>query len=108
MTRDRHRIYEGMARRLRSLDPRVSATTAEGMPTLAIQGSFFAGFDPEDGSLVVRLPEQRIASLVIAGVGHEVEAAGRIEGDLVVGIDDPVRWDGFADEALSFVAHSAA
>ncbi|MDP2622914.1 MAG: hypothetical protein Q8Q29_03840 [Actinomycetota bacterium] len=104
---DRHSTYEGIVRRLRSRDPGVSATTAEGMPTLALQGSFFAGFDPEDGSLVVRLPEQRITSLVIAGVGHEVAAAGRIQGDRV-GIDDPVRWDGFADEALSFVGQFAA
>lgn len=107
MRRNRHHIYEGIARRLSAVDPRVAATTADGMPGLAVQGTFFAGFDPHDGSLVVKLPEQRIASLVVAGVGHEVEAGGRVHGDWV-GIDDPVRWDGFADEALSFVANTAA
>jgi hypothetical protein len=48
-----------------------------------------------------------MASLVDAGVGHEVAPGGRIHGDWV-GIDDPVRWDGFADEALLFVANTAA
>ena len=107
MKRDRHRIYEGLVRRLRSVDPRVAATTTEGMPALAIQGTFFAGFDPEDGSLVVRLPEQRISSLLLAGVAHEIGQAGPDPGRRV-GIDDPVRWDGFAAEALSFVQHHAA
>jgi hypothetical protein len=107
MRRNRHHIYETIALRLRNVDPRVSTTTSEGLPGLAVQGAFFAGFDPEDGSLVVKLPEQRVASLVVAGVGHEVAAGGRVHGDWV-GIDDPVRWDGFADEALSFVADPAA
>lgn len=104
MRRDRRRIYQGLAHRLQDVDPRVSPTTADGIQGLAIQGAFFVGFDPGDGSLVVRLPEQRISSLVDAGVGHEVEAGGRDR----VGIDDPVRWDGFAQEALAFVGHTAA
>jgi hypothetical protein len=107
MRRNRHHIYETIVDRLRTGDSRVSPTTADGMSGLAVQGAFFAGFDPHDGSLVVKLPEQRVASLVDAGVGHEIGADGRVHGDWV-GIDDPVRWDGFADEALSFVASTAA
>jgi hypothetical protein len=107
MRRDRRRIYQGLAHRLQDVDPRVSPTTADGMPGLTIQGTFFIGFDPGNGSLVVRLSEQRISTLVDAGVGHQVEAGGRVAGDRV-GIDDPVRWDGFAEEALAFVGHTAA
>jgi hypothetical protein len=107
MRRDRRRIYQGLAHRLQDVDPRVLPTTADGISGLAIQGTFFLGFDPGDGSLVVRLPQQRISSLVDAGVGHKVETGGRVADDRV-GIDDPVRWDGFAEEALAFVGHTAA
>lgn len=107
MRRDRRRIYQGLAHRLQDVDPRVVPTSADGIPGLAIQGAFFVGFDPGDGSLVVRLPEQRISSLVDAGVGHTVEIGGGVAGDRV-GIDDPVRWEGFAAEALAFVGHDAA
>ena len=104
MRRDRRRIYEGLVRRLRDDHPRVAETTADGITGLAVQGAFFAGFDAGDGSLVVRLPRTRISSLVHAGVGHTIEG-NRPDR---VGIDDPVRWDGFAAEALAYVEHSAA
>ncbi|HSM02791.1 MAG TPA: hypothetical protein VK960_10200 [Acidimicrobiia bacterium] len=107
MKRDRRRIYQGLAHRLQDIDPRVTPTTADGIRGLAIRGSLFAGFDPGDGSLMVRLPERRISLLVEAGVGHQIEDAGRARGGWV-GIDDPERWDGFAVEALSFVARDAA
>jgi len=107
MRRDRRRIYQGLVHRLQDVDPRVTPTTASGITGLAVQGSFFVGFDAGDGSLIVRLPQPRISSLVVAGVGHEIEADGRVVDDRV-GIDDPDRWDGFATEALAFVGHDAA
>jgi len=107
MRRDRRRIYQGLVNRLLDGDARVEQTVADGIPAMAVQGTFFAGFDGADGSLVVRLPHERVVSLVVAGVGHEVEADGAVASDRV-GIDDPVRWEGFAVEALAFVGHTAA
>lgn len=107
MKRDRRRIYQGLAHRLQDVDPRVTPTTSEGLTGLAVQGAFFAGFDDRDGSLIVRLPEQRVSSLLVAGVGHEIESGGRVVEDCV-GIDDPMRWDGFVAEALAFAEHTAA
>ena len=107
MRRDRNRIYQRLVIRLRDRDDRVDKTTTDGIEGLAVQGSFFAGFDPGDGSLVVRLPEGRVQLLVVAGVGHEILDEGHVIEDRV-GIDDPVRWEGFAAEALDFVGSSAA
>ena len=81
---------------------------AFGASALKVGGSIFAML--QDGRLVVKLPEPRVAELIAGGGGEPFGAGkGRPMREWVAIPDgDDARWRALAEEALGFVGHAGA
>ena len=55
----------------------VSRSTMMGLPCLRRDGAFFAACDRRTGDLLVKLTQERVATLVAAGRAHPFAPAGR-------------------------------
>jgi hypothetical protein len=84
-------------------DPAVGRSTMMGFPCVRRAGRFFASFDPRAEALVVKLPRERVAKLVEAGVGDPFAPNGRVFREWV-SLPEPDRalWRGILAEALEF------
>lgn len=87
-------------------DLSVSRSTMMGLPCLRVRGQFFASFNPGQQALVVKLPRERVLTLVGAGTGVAFAPAGRPFKEWVQ-IPTPAKstWIELTDEARSFVCH---
>ena len=83
----------------------VATSTIMGLPCLRAAGAFFAACDHRTGSLIVKLPRDRVRQLITAGLGKPFAPAGRAFCEWVV-IDarDQVRWAALINEAAAFVS----
>src|SRR4051794_576980 len=58
-------------------DAAVHRSTMMGLPCVRLDGRFFASLDRRTGALLVKLPEQRVAQVIGAGIGEPFAPAGR-------------------------------
>jgi len=88
-------------------DPAVGRSTMMGFPCVRRAGRFFGSFDPRAGALVVKLPHERVAELVEAGVGEPFAPSGRVFREWV-SLPEPDRdqWRRIMAEALDFAARA--
>ncbi len=88
-------------------DPLVGRSTMMGYPCVRYTGRFFGSFDTREGTLVVKLPRERVTALVEAGEGDRFAPAGRVFREWVL-LPHPDRdgWARLLDEALAFAKDS--
>ena len=84
-------------------DPGVDRGTLMRFDCLRVDGQFAAAPHHRDGSLVVKLSAERVATLIGDGVGEPFAPAGRVfrEWALVRGGDDAL-WRELISEAVAF------
>jgi hypothetical protein len=58
-------------------DPAVQRSTMMGLPCVRFDGRFFASLDRRTGTLLVKLPAERVRQLIDAGRGQPFAPAGR-------------------------------
>jgi uncharacterized protein YndB with AHSA1/START domain len=84
-------------------DETVTRSTMMGFPCLRKLGQFFVSYDQRDGSLVVKLSQERVAGLVASGAGFPFAPAGKVFRQWVaVPAAETDRWLGLMAEAQSF------
>ena len=82
----------------------VDEGTLMGFPCLRVDGDFFATCDHRSGDLIVKLPRERVAELVEAGVGRPFAPARRVFKEWVLVPErDEARWVALLAEARAFV-----
>jgi hypothetical protein len=92
--------FEALVERYTS-EPDIELRKAFSSPGLCVDGSIFAMF--VRGDLVVKLPAERCAELVDAGLGTPFESGRRRMREWVtIGAGEVDRWAGLAEEALAF------
>jgi len=86
-------------------DPAASRSTMMGLACVRLDGRFFASLDWRTGSLLVKLPTNRVAQLVAAGIGEPFAPAGRVFREWVaIPRADRKRWASLLAEAETFAA----
>lgn len=89
-------------------DQDVSKGTMMGFPCLRVNGDFFASVDRRTGNLIVKLPADRVESMIDAGAGDAFAPNGRRFREWVVITDrDEARWESLLFEARDFVQNKA-
>jgi hypothetical protein len=89
-------------------DPAVQRSTMMGLPCLRIDGRFFASLDRRNGTLVVKLPAERVRQLIDDGHGQAFAPAGRTFREWVaLGEPDRRRWQDLLAEARDHAAPGA-
>ena len=85
-------------------DSSVKEGTMMGFKCLRADGAFFATFDHRSGDLIVKLPRERVQSLIAEKIGQPFAPAGRVFREWA-GIPnrDPKLWRVLLSEAKSFV-----
>lgn len=84
-------------------DPAVGRATMMGFPCVRWAGRFFAGYDKRAGTLVVKLPEERVTSLIDSGAGDPFAPSGRTFREwLSVPTVDRKLWARLLEEAVDF------
>ena len=87
--------------------PDVTRSTMMGLPCLRTGGAFFAACDRRTGNLLVKLPRDRVDTLVASGHAEPFAPAGRRFREwAAVPHADVGTWPDLLDEALAFVAAS--
>lgn len=90
---------------LMGTDERVEVGTIMGGRCARVSGEFLALVDFKGSGLVVKLPRERVAELIAAGIGQPFAPAGRVFGEWVsVPRRDRRRWRALLEEGISFVA----
>ena len=86
-------------------DPAIGRSTMMGYPCVRRAGHFFASFDMRAEALVVKLPRERVAELVVDGTGEPFAPNGRVFREWVtVPKPDPDVWEQLLAEAREFAA----
>ena len=89
------------------LDLDTDEGTLMGFPCLRVDGKFFGTCDHRTGELIVKLPRDRIETLIDARVGQPFAPAGRIFKEWVLVPDrDSDQWRTLLKEARAFVKAS--
>lgn len=79
---------------------RAERSTMMGFPCLRRAGAFFASLERTTGSLIVKLPADRVEALVEAGTGEPFAPAGRVFREWVsVPEPQPETWSSLLEEA---------
>ena len=90
-------------------DPAVGRATMMGFPCVRLAGRFFAGYDKRDGTLVVKLPRERVAALIESGIGDAFAPNGRTFREWVsVSTVDRKLWARLRGEAVDFARKGLA
>ena len=85
--------------------PGVTRSTMMGFPCLRIDGAFFASWDRNTGSLVVKLPEATVEDLIDAGRADPFAPAGRRFREWASIPSTRTRaWRALLDQALAHVS----
>jgi hypothetical protein len=88
-------------------DPAVGRATMMGYPCLRLAGRFLASYDDKAGSLVVKLPRERVTELVENGDGDPFAPAGKVFGEWVsIPAVDRDLWQRLLAEAADFARQS--
>ena len=99
---DEERFWRAAATLLAQED--VTRSTMMGFPCLRVRGKFLASFDRNSGDLLVKLPEERVNSLIEDGLGSTFAPAGRRFREWVaIPPAAEAQWPEYLDEALRFV-----
>jgi hypothetical protein len=88
-------------------DPAIGRATMMGYPCVRLAGRFVASYNDNTGSLVVKLPRERVAELVGTGTGEPFAPAGKVFREWVsIPTLDPEVWRGLLAEAVDFARKS--
>ena len=88
-------------------DPAIGRGTIMGHPCVRLAGRFLATYDDKTGSLVVKLPGDRVAELVETGIGEPFAPAGKVLREWVsIPAVDRELWRGLLAQAVDFVRKS--
>lgn len=86
-------------------DPAVTRSTMMGLPCLRVDGAFFASLARDEPALLVKLPADRVSSMVADGTGLPFAPAGRTFREWVAIPDaDEEVWRALLADARAFVA----
>jgi hypothetical protein len=84
-------------------DPANGRATMMGYPCVRLAGRFLASYDEKAGSLVVRLPRERVTELVANGHGDTFAPAGKVFREWVsIPAADRSLWQSMLAEAVDF------
>jgi hypothetical protein len=90
-------------------DPAIGRATMMGYPCVRLAGRFVASYDNKAGSLVVKLPRERVTRLIERGEGDPFAPAGRVFREWVsIPTVDPKLWRTLLDDAVDFARHQLA
>jgi hypothetical protein len=88
-------------------DPAIGRATMMGYPCVRLAGRFLASYDDKAGSLVVKLPRERVAELVDNGNGDPFAPAGKVFREWIsIPTIDPELWRALLTEAVDFARKS--
>ena len=88
-------------------DPAIGRATMMGYPCVRLAGRFLASYDDKAGSLVVKLPRERVTELVDNGHGDPFAPAGKVFREWVsIPTVDPELWRTLLTEAADFARKS--
>lgn len=89
-------------------DPAIGRATMMGYPCVRLAGRFLASYD-KAGSLVVKLPRERVTELIECGDGDPFAPAGRVFREWVsIPTVDRKLWRTLLDEASDFARQQLA
>lgn len=107
MTKDPEELFWQLAAELQRDDPRIQEGTIMNGRCLRVGKEFLALVDYKGSGLVVKLPKQRVAALIEAGIGKPFGPAGKIFKEwLAVPKPDRGRWRELLHEGIAFVGRS--
>lgn len=90
-------------------DPAVGRSTMMGYPCVRLAGRFLASCDERAGTLIVKLPRERVTDLIDAGVGDPFAPNGRTFREWVsIPNVDRTLWAELLDEAVRFARKGIA
>lgn len=105
MTTSPEKLFWQIAADLQRDDPRVQEGTIMSGRCLRVGQEFLALVDYKGSGLVVKLPKERVADLIEAGVGKPFGPAGKIFKEwLAVPQPDRRLWRELLGEGIAFVA----
>ena len=88
-------------------DSKVSEGTMMGFKCLRVEDDFFATIDHKKHALIIKLPKDRVKTLVDSEVGRPFAPNGRVFKEWVsIPKPDAKRWRKFLNEAKEFVLSS--
>ncbi|MFG1622696.1 hypothetical protein [Kribbella sp. NPDC049227] len=88
-------------------DPAIGRATMMGYPCVRLAGRFVASYNDSAGSLVVKLPRERVIDLVETGTGDPFAPAGKVFREWVsIPTLDPELWRSLLAEAVEFARKS--
>ncbi|MEV0802942.1 hypothetical protein AB0I34_35000 [Kribbella sp. NPDC050281] len=88
-------------------DPAIGRATMMGYPCVRLAGRFVASYNDKAGSLVVKLPRERVIDLVETGTGDPFAPAGKVFREWVsIPALDPELWRSLLAEAVEFARKS--
>jgi hypothetical protein len=88
-------------------DPAIGRATMMGYPCVRLAGRFLASYDDKTGSLVVKLPRERVAELVDNGHGDPFAPAGKVFREWIsIPTVAPDLWRTLLTEAVDFARKS--
>lgn len=104
MTGAPEKLFWQLAAELKLEDPRVEESTIMNGRCLRVGKEFLALVDYKGSGLVVKLPRERVAELVEAGVGKPFGPAGKTFKEwLAVAKPDRRHWRALLKEGIAFV-----
>lgn len=104
MTTAPEELFWQLAAELQRDDPRLQEGTIMNGRCLRVGKEFLALVDYKGSGLVVKLPKQRVAELIEAGIGTPFGPAGKIFKEwLAVPKPDRRRWRELLREGIAFV-----
>jgi hypothetical protein len=84
-------------------DPAIGRATMMGYPCVRLAGRFLASYDDKAGGLVVKLPRDRVETLVEQGVGVPFAPAGKVFREWVsIPTVERQLWQTLLAEAVDF------
>ena len=101
---DNKELFWTIAAELQAEDGRIAEGTIMGGRCLRVGEAFLALVDHKDSGLVVKLPADRVAELIVAEVGRPFAPAGRRFREWVsVPTQDGALWRDLLREGVRFV-----
>src|SRR5690349_5546721 len=98
------KLFWSLAAELRATDSRIVESTIMNGRCLRVGKEFLALVDYKGSGLVVKLPKERVAELIEAGVGKPFGPAGKVFKEwLAVPKPDGRRWRALLREGIAFV-----
>ncbi len=104
MSRSPEELFWQLAAELQKRDPRITEGTIMNGRCLRVGKEFLALVDYKGSGLVVKLPRQRVAELIDAGIGEPFAPAGKVFNEwLSIPSADRALWRKLLHEGVAFV-----